>query len=143
MMRLVITAVLGLSLFSTTSPATAAENCLPEGATWPESWTTSFPAHRVIGNLYAVGGEDLASFLITTSDGHILIITWLNDSLSDIRRNIDSLGYRLEDVRILLTTQAHFDHTAALAEIKRSTGAEMWATAPDAPILEDGGKSQH
>ena len=58
-----------------------------------------------------------------------------------IRENIESLGYRLEDVKILLTQQAHWDHTAALAEIKEITGAEMWATVGDARVLEDGGFS--
>ncbi len=107
----------------------------------PDGWTAPFPGHRVIGNLYAVGTYDLASFLITSADGHILINTGLEDSTSLIRENIESLGFRLEDVRILLTTQAHWDHTAALAEIKSIADAEMWATAGDAPVLEDGGFS--
>ena len=107
----------------------------------PDGWTTPFPGHRVIGNLYAVGTYDLASFLITSADGHILINSGLEDSTSLIRENIESLGFRLEDVRILLTTQAHWDHTAALADIKEIADAEMWATAGDAPVLEDGGFS--
>ena len=107
----------------------------------PDGWTTPFPGHRVIGNLYAVGTYDLASFLITSADGHILINTGLEDSTSLIRENIESLGFRLEDVRILLTTQAHWAHTAALADIKEIADAEMWATAGDAPVLEDGGFS--
>ena len=110
-------------------------------AAQPDGWAKPFPGHRVIGNLYAVGTYDLASFLITSQDGHILINTGLEDSTSLIRENIESLGFRLEDVRILLTTQAHWDHTAALAEIKEIADAEMWATAGDAPVLEDGGFS--
>lgn len=110
-------------------------------AAQPDGWTKPFPGHRVIGNLYAVGTYDLASFLITSQDGHILINTGLEDSASLIRKNIESLGFRVEDVKILLTTQAHWDHTAALAEIKEVANAEMWATAGDAPLLEDGGFS--
>ena len=106
-----------------------------------ENWSRPFPGHRVIGNLYAVGTYDLGVFLVTSDEGHILINTGLEDSAGPIRGNIESLGFRLEDVRILLTMQAHWDHTAALAEIKQLTGAEMWATAGDAPILEDGGFS--
>jgi len=106
-----------------------------------EAWTRPFPGHRIIGNLYAVGTYDLAVFLITSEEGHILINTGLEDSTALIRENIESLGYRLEDVEILLQMQAHWDHTAALAEIKQITGAEMWATAGDAPVLEDGGFS--
>ena len=120
--------------------------CVVLAATAPlaaqrEEWTRPFHAHRVVGNLYAVGTYDLGVFLITSQEGHILINTGLDDSTSLIRGSIESLGFRLEDVKILLTMQAHWDHTAALAEIKQLTGAEMWATAGDAPVLEDGGFS--
>jgi metallo-beta-lactamase class B len=120
--------------------------CLVFGATTllfaqREAWTRPFPGHRVIGNLYAVGTYDLAVFLIASDDGHILINTGLEDSTAQIRNNIESLGFRLEDVDILLQMQSHWDHTAALAEIKQITGAEMWATEDDAPVLEDGGFS--
>lgn len=107
----------------------------------PEDWTTPFPGHRVISNLYAVGTSGLGVFLITSEDGHILINTGLEDSTPLIRDNIESVGFRLEDVKILLTMQSHWDHTAALAEIKAITGAEMWATPRDARVLEDGGFS--
>ena len=110
-------------------------------AAQPADWSRPFPAHRVIGNLYAVGTYDLACFLITSDDGHILINTGLAESAPLIRENVESLGFRLEDVRVLLTMQAHYDHAAALAEIKKVTGAKLWATAADAPLLEDGGAS--
>ena len=106
-----------------------------------DGWTRPFPAHRVIANLYAVGTYDLGVFLITSDDGHILVNTGLEDSTALIRSGIESLGFRLDDVEILLTMQAHWDHTAALAEIKEITGAQMWATAGDAAVLEDGGFS--
>ena len=95
----------------------------------------------MIGNLYAVGTYDLGVFLITSEQGHILINTALEDSVPLIRRNIEAVGFRLEDVKILLTMQAHWDHSAALAEIKQITEAQMWATAGDAPVLSDGGFS--
>lgn len=107
----------------------------------PDTWTKPFPGHRVIGNLYAVGNYDLASYLITSDAGHILINTGLAESTGPIRANIESLGFRLEDVKILLSMQAHFDHTAALAEIKAITGAQMWATPDDDRLLADGGTS--
>ncbi len=112
----------------------------PAAAQNPTSGPT-FPAHRVIGNLYYVGTYDLACFLITSDQGHILINTGYDDSAPMINKSIESLGFKLSDVKILLTTQAHADHTAALAEIKEKTGAEMWATAADKPLLEDGGFS--
>lgn len=107
----------------------------------PADWSQSFPGHRVIGNLYAVGTYGLGVFLLTSDEGHILINTGLEDSTEQIRENIEALGFDLEDVRILLTQQAHWDHVAAMAEIKEITGAEMWATKDDARVLEDGGFS--
>ena len=107
----------------------------------PESWTAPFAGHRVIANLYAVGTSGLGVFLIASDEGHILINTGLEGSTPLIRENIESVGFRLEDVEILLTLQAHFDHTAALAEIKEIAGAQMWATSGDARMLEDGGFS--
>ena len=127
-LRLVLTAALALAA---AAPAAAQR----------ENWTRPFPGHRVIGNLYAVGTYDLAVFLVTSSEGHFLINTGVEDSTELIRQNIEGLGFRLEDVSVLLQMQAHWDHTAALAEIKEITGAEMWATAEDAPVLEDGGVS--
>ncbi|MCW5977700.1 MAG: subclass B3 metallo-beta-lactamase [Bryobacteraceae bacterium] len=107
----------------------------------PENWRKPFPAHKIAGNLYYVGTEDLACFVIATPEGHILINSGLADSTPLIRESMGKLGFKLEDVKILLTMQAHFDHVAALAEIQKITGAKMYATEPDAPALEDGGKS--
>ncbi len=104
-------------------------------------WSQPFPGHRVIGNLYAVGTFGLSVFLLTSEEGHILINSGLEDSTAMTRENIEALGFALEDVRILLTQQAHWDHVAAMAEIKEITGAEMWATKDDARVLEDGGFS--
>ena len=106
-----------------------------------ENWARPFPGFRVIGNLYGVGSYDLSVFLITTEEGHILINTGLEDSTKLIRDNMAALGFDLEDVRILLTQQAHWDHTAAMAEIKALSGAAVYATPKDARVLEDGGFS--
>jgi len=110
------------------------------GAT-PAEWSRPFQAHRVVGHVYYVGTSDLACFLIVTPQGNILINTGLADSVPLIRKSISDLGFRLEDVRWLLTTQAHYDHVAAMAEIKRLTGARILASEADAVLLEDGGKS--
>ena len=108
---------------------------------WPSGWTTPYPAHRIVGPLYNVGFEDLSVFLIETDAGHILINTGLEDSVAPIRENVESLGLEFEDIRILLCMQAHFDHAAAFSEIKALTGARLLATAKDARVLEDGGRS--
>jgi metallo-beta-lactamase class B len=108
-----------------------------------EEWTRPFPAHRVVGNVYYVGTYDLACFLITTPKGNILINTGVDSSVPLIHASIESLGFKLADTRILLTTQAHVDHVGAMAEMKRLTGAKLLATDGDAPVLEDGGKSDY
>ena len=115
--------------------------CVEASAQVPEGWTVPFPGFRIIGNLYGVGTYDLSVFLITSGEGHILINTGLEGSLPQISKNVDSVGYKLEDVKILLTMQAHWDHVAGLAQIKSLTGAKMLATRKDARVLEDGGLS--
>jgi metallo-beta-lactamase class B len=105
------------------------------------SWTNPGPPHTIAGNLHYIGTEDLACFLITTPQGHILINTGLADSVPMMRKSAESLGFKLTDVKILLTMQAHFDHTAAMAEIQKLSGAKVFATEADALLLEDGGKS--
>lgn len=132
------------SLVSIASLATLALAYMPTTSAQsnpPEGWVTPFPAFRVIGPLYGVGMLDLSVFLITSDAGHILINTGLADSTDHIRSNIESLGFDFNDIKILLTMQAHWDHTAAMAEIKQLTGAEVWATPEDARVLEDGGFS--
>lgn len=108
----------------------------------PPEWSRPFPAHRIAGHVYYVGTEDLACYLITDPAGHILINSGLADSAPMVKASVEKLGFRLEDVKIILTNQAHFDHAAGMAELVRMTkGAKVFATPPDAKILEDGGKS--
>ena len=108
-----------------------------------DDWTRPFEAHRIVGNLYYVGTYDLACFLVTSDQGHILINTGLESSAPQIRSGIESLGFRYQDLKILLHMQAHYDHVAALAAIARDTGAEVWSTEADAVLLENGGKGDY
>lgn len=110
-------------------------------ASTDSEWTRPYEPFRIAGNLYYVGTYDLACYLIATKEGNILINTGLAESVPLIRRNIESLGFDYGDIRILLTTQAHFDHVAGMAEIRKSTGAKMMVHQADAPVMEDGGKS--
>jgi metallo-beta-lactamase class B len=106
-------------------------------------WTRPFPAHRIVGNIYYVGTYDLACYLIATPQGNILINTGLADSAPLMKASVESLGFKLEDTKILLATHAHFDHVAAMAELKRLTGARLLASDAEVPLLEDGGKSDY
>jgi metallo-beta-lactamase class B len=107
----------------------------------PQEWSRPTEPFRIVGNVYWVGTYDLSSYLITSPDGHIVINTGLADSVPQIRANIEKLGFRPTDVKILLATHAHWDHAAGLAALKKLTGAEMYMSAPDADVLESGGKS--
>lgn len=108
-----------------------------------DNWTKSYEPFRVAGNLYYVGTYDLACYLITTQQGHILINTGIASSASVIENNLTALGFDFSDIKILLITQAHWDHTGALAAIKAKTKAQMMANEKDAPVLEDGGSSDY
>ncbi|QEM02669.1 subclass B3 metallo-beta-lactamase [Mucilaginibacter rubeus] len=114
----------------------------PSAAKHPE-WTRSFPPFQIAGNLYYVGTADLACYLITTSGGNILINTGLASSEQQITTNIKTLGFRISDTKILLTTQAHFDHMGAMAAIKKITKAKMMVDEGDATVVADGGLSDY
>jgi metallo-beta-lactamase class B len=104
-------------------------------------WTEPFPPFRIVGNLYYVGSKDLASYLITTPRGDILINSNLVGSVPLIRASIEKLGFKFGDVRILLISHAHWDHDGGSAEIKRLTGATYMVMDGDVPVVESGGKA--
>ena len=99
---------------------------------------------KIADNIYDVGGPgDLACYLITTPQGHIVIDGGTEPDAADIRRNIDRLGFRVSDVRVLLSTQAHFDHASGLAELKRASGAQLMVSDRDAALVEGGGRDDY
>jgi metallo-beta-lactamase class B len=104
-------------------------------------WTRPFPAFKLIGNVYWVGTYDLSTYLITTPQGHILVNSGLKSTVPQIADGIEKLGFKVADTKILLTTQAHWDHVAGFGDLKRLTGAKVMVSEPDAPVLADGGKS--
>ena len=106
-------------------------------------WTATYQPFRIVGNLYYVGTYDLSCYLITTTKGNILINTGLAASESQIKSNIETLGFKFSDTKILLTTQAHYDHMGAMAAIKQNTGAQMMVDEKDADVLASGGNSDY
>ena len=99
--------------------------------------------HRIIGNVYFVGQDDLASFLIVTPKGNILINTGFEFSIPAIRESTKMLGFRFEDTKILLVTHAHSDHAGGLALARKLSGAKMWALEQEAELLSTGGKTDY
>jgi metallo-beta-lactamase class B len=106
-------------------------------------WSKPYPPFQIAGSLYYVGSYELACYLIVTPKGNILINTGLATSVPMIRANIETLGFKFADTKILLTTQAHYDHVGAMAIIKRSTGAKMMIDAGDVAAAADGGRSDY
>jgi metallo-beta-lactamase class B len=104
------------------------------------SWTEPFPPYKIVGNVYYVGSRGLASYLITTSQGHILINSSLESSVPLIRDSVEKLGFHFSDVKILLISHAHWDHAAGSVEVTRRTGAKYMVMDADVPVIESGGK---
>jgi metallo-beta-lactamase class B len=99
-------------------------------------WNAPFPAHRVIDNVYFVGTEALGTFLITTPAGHILVNSDFESTVPSIRKSVEALGFRFEDIEIVLGSHAHGDHMEADALVKQLTGAQVMAMAEDVPALQ-------
>jgi metallo-beta-lactamase class B len=118
-------------------------NATQASTTPPDSpdWSEPFPPHRIIGNVYYVGSRGLASYLITTPVGNILINSNLKTSVPLIRENIEKLGFHFSDIKILLISHSHFDHDGGSAEVKKLTGAEYMVMDGDASVVESGGKT--
>lgn len=105
------------------------------------SWTTPIPPFQIADNLYYVGSQDLASYLVITPKGNILINANLATSPSQIRTSIEKLGFRWSDTKILLNSQAHFDHMAGAAEVIRETHAKNMVMDGDVKVAETGGRA--
>jgi metallo-beta-lactamase class B len=93
---------------------------------------------RIVGNIHYVGAANIASYLITTPQGHILIDTGMTEMHDVIRNNVAKLGFKTADIKIMLSSHAHFDHVAGHAAMKTLTGAQVMAMTGDAEALESG-----
>ena len=102
------------------------------------TWNATQPPFRVYGNTYYVGVRGLASILITSESGHILIDGDLPESAPKIAASIRELGFRVEDVKLILNSHIHFDHAGGLAQLQKLTGAQVAASAPSAKVLQEG-----
>jgi beta-lactamase class B GOB len=107
------------------------------------NWTKNYEPFRIAGNLYYVGTYDLASYLVTTPKGNILINTGLASSAAQIKQNIEKLGFKFSDIKILLTTQSHYDHMGAMAAIKEQTDAKFYVNKADAATAASGGAADY
>jgi metallo-beta-lactamase class B len=105
----------------------------------PADWTTPLPPFKISDNLYYVGSRDLAAYLIVTPRGNILINANLESSPPQIRRSVEQLGFRWTDTKILLGSQAHYDHAAGAAEVLQETHAQHMVMDGDGDVIKSGG----
>ncbi len=116
----------------------ASSTPMPAAAEDTASWTRPVKPFRIAGNVYYVGTEGLAAYLITSGHRAVLLDGTLAQNAPLIERNIEALGFRLKDVKIILNSHAHFDHAGAIARIRHDTGAQFYASAGDQWALEHG-----
>lgn len=107
------------------------------------TWNLPFEPFAVAGPVHYVGTSELAAYLIVTPQGHVLIDGGLPESAPLIERSIRQLGFKVEDVEVLLTTQAHFDHVGSLAALQKASGGKVMVMEGDAALVQAGGKGDY
>jgi metallo-beta-lactamase class B len=101
-------------------------------------WTKPMEPFKILGNVYYVGAQNIGSYLFTTPQGHILLDTGMPAMHQAVKANIEKLGFKLSDIKIMISSHAHIDHIGGHAEMKKATGAQVVALAQDAKALESG-----
>ena len=108
-----------------------------------DGWRAPVPPRHLFGNIYYVGSIGVSSFLITTPEGHILLDTGFDDTVPIIQRGVEQLGFRVADIKFILSSHAHIDHVGGHALMKKLTGAQIVASADDARTLSSGGADDY
>lgn len=134
-MKKLAVALFALALSAPSAQAQTVKDFL---AAVTKKWTAPFEPFQLIDNIYYVGTDGIAVYVIKTSQGLILMDTALPQSTGMIKDNIARLGLKVADIKIILNSHAHFDHTGGFAEIKTETGAQLVAGERDKPLLETG-----
>lgn len=125
-------------ILATALSLSSASSAVPQSRVQRPLWNRPTEPFRIIGNVHYVGTEQLAAYLLTSKRGHILIDGGMPESADQIAANVRRLGFRVEDIEIMLVNHAHMDHAGGLARLKRLTGAKLLASAGDRPELENG-----
>src|SRR5436190_10069653 len=134
-MRILFAGLIAALTFSAGAQAQTLKDLLKDTLA---NWDKPTEPFKIIGNVYYVGTDGLASYLITSPQGHILVDTVMPEATSQIKASIEKLGFKVTDIKYLVNTHAHIDHTGGLAEMKQASGAQMVAGEADKPLLEGG-----
>jgi metallo-beta-lactamase class B len=129
-MRKILSSAIALFITSCT--------CAAAFAAQPAAWTEPTKPFKILDNIYYVGTKGLASYLVVSDKGAILLDGTLAENAGHIEKNIRALGFELDDVKIILNSHAHFDHAAGIATLKQDTGAQVMAMEADRSALENG-----
>ena len=103
-----------------------------------ETWNKPREPFKVFGNTYFVGTDGLSAMLITGDAGHVLLDGGLEQSAAVIDANIRKLGFKTQDVRLIVNSHGHFDHAGGIAALQRASGARVAASASGADALRRG-----
>ncbi|WP_347303860.1 subclass B3 metallo-beta-lactamase [Croceibacterium sp. TMG7-5b_MA50] len=103
-----------------------------------DEWDRPGPPFQVFGNTWFVGTCGITALLVTGEDGHVLIDGGTQTSAALIAANVDALGFKLSDVKLLLASHEHHDHVGGTAELQRLTGARLLSSAEAAPVMASG-----
>lgn len=136
MFRLIVTAVAALVLSG--QPSQSLRPDPPITCDACDEWNQPREPFRIFGNAYFVGTAGLSAILITSDRGHILLDGGLSQSAPVIDANIRKLGFKTEDVKLIVNSHAHYDHAAGIAALQRASGAIVAATASGAQALQRG-----
>jgi metallo-beta-lactamase class B len=131
---LLVAAVFGLSAAQASAPALDA----PLTCTHCTEWDVPQTPFKLFGNSFYVGTSGLTAVLIVGKNGHVLVDGGLPQSAPLIRRNIEALGYRIQDVKLILNSHAHFDHAGGIAALQAWSHAQVAVSAPSAVVLRAG-----
>jgi metallo-beta-lactamase class B len=110
----------------------------PAPSAQSSAWNVPQAPFKLFGNSYYVGPHGLSSVLITSDKGHVLIDGALPESAPKIAANIRALGFRVEDVKLILNSHVHFDHAGGIAQLQKMSGAKVMASERAAPSLRSG-----
>jgi metallo-beta-lactamase class B len=108
-----------------------------------DAWRAPVPPRHLLANIYYVGAIGVSSFLITTPEGHLLLDSGFDDTVPIIQKSVEQFGFKLTDVKIILSSHAHIDHVGGHARMQKLTGAKIYASAGDARALESGGADDY
>lgn len=103
-----------------------------------ESWNVAQEPFKVVGNTYYVGTKELSAMLVTTPKGHVLLDGALPQSAARIAANIKALGFRIEDVKYILNSHAHWDHAGGISALQKASGATVLASEWGARVMRAG-----